>query len=154
MTSYNIPCNQGDQIDMRFTDGRMETAIAKFGTYAVSYDVIKAWVNGVIMLDLIDFPRSYTIGPGVVKNATIASPAGTWTTKRQGIVSVFGGGGGGSGGSNQPSLGKQGTIVIDEWYGDTEPEPVSLTCIHEYVNVGFTSIIEVCKKCNKDKKEV
>lgn len=38
-----------------------------------------------------------------------------------------------------------------EFYGLEESMAYHVGCDHEYINVGFTSITEVCRKCHKEK---
>jgi hypothetical protein len=51
-----------------------------------------------------------------------------------------------------------GTWIYRGWYWDQETKEVIKeedeiihSCEHEWINVGFTHITLVCKKCNKDK---
>jgi hypothetical protein len=44
------------------------------------------------------------------------------------------------------------TIISEaEYYGRNTSEENKVQCTHEFVNVGFTSLKLVCKKCNQEK---
>jgi hypothetical protein len=42
---------------------------------------------------------------------------------------------------------------LDEFFEKAEGIPRETFCRHEWVNMGFTSMSLVCKKCNKDKPD-
>jgi hypothetical protein len=44
------------------------------------------------------------------------------------------------------------TIISEaEYFGRVTPVEKEVLCTHEFVNVGFTSLKLVCKKCNQEK---